>query len=327
MRVDRGHTPLRKISGARAAFLRALQGIASHYVPRGLPRLVWTGRRLLFGVGQCVVCYKRRFQVICASDSYESIMTVSGILHRAMDKLLSELLAETRGNVLFLDVGANVGFVSLLACSAGGSTCRVQGVCFEPDPRAYQVLEENAALNEHNLQLVNQAVGAVVSLATLHLATESLRSTLVEMPPGGFAFVKTVGRLQVEATTIDKYCSECDLVPAIIKIDVEGFEPNVLRGAEHTIRQCRPFLIFEINPAALASNNSSLETLLNHMQDMDYRMFHVDYKQAGLSSGQIKSRHKWRQYYQVQQGDDVAGRFFDVVAIPASKFAELVRGV
>jgi hypothetical protein len=47
-------------------------------------------------------------------------------------------------------------------------------------------------------------------------------------------------------TTVDEYCRVNRVKPTVIKIDVEGFEGEVLRGAEGTLRRCRPTVLCEV---------------------------------------------------------------------------------
>lgn len=300
--------------------MRVIQTIAACYRLRGLPRLVWLGRRIFFGHGLKIAEFQNRFRVVCNCDSYDSLMTVSGFVLRAMDRVLNDLIQNIGGDVItFIDIGANVGFVSLLACSNSENESRVHAYCFEPDPRAFQLLVINSRLNKYKMNLQHLALGAIPGQGFLNLASESLRSTLLPEPPGGFPFVKTIGRHHAEVNTLDDFCRRESITPQIIKVDVEGFEPYVLQGALNVVRENLPFIIFEINPAALAIDNNSPDSLLDLVSKLGYRLFHIDYKQAGLTKKQINKRNNWRGYIEILHNDQEKGFLFDVIAVPEKR--------
>jgi FkbM family methyltransferase len=321
-RMDSLKDSLPGLSFPSALVMQMIQSITVRYAPRGLPRLIWLSHRFTIGTGMRIVWYKRQFRVICDCDSYDSLMIVSGFVLRSMERLLKELIDDIEGSLVFVDVGANIGFVSLLACTMAAEKGQVLAYCFEPDPRAFQLLTVNSSLNSCHMNLVNMALGDAPGSATMNLAGESPRSTLLPEPPGGFSFIKTVGQHQVDVITLDAFCSKQGVVPDIIKIDVEGFEPYVLQGASRIIEQSLPYLIFEINPATLAVNGNSLAGLLEWVRRLGYQVFHVDFKQAGLNHKQVHRRHNWRGYVEVDSSDDNKGCFFDVFAVPRDRLSK-----
>jgi len=74
-------------------------------------------------------------------------------------------------------------------------------------------------------------------------------------------------------TTVDQYLSEAGLEKcALIKLDVDGHECSVLRGAKQTLMRSRPFLVMELAPYALSEAGESLEELLRLMNELGYVM-------------------------------------------------------
>ena len=137
--------------------------------------------------------------------------------------------AAARPGGVALDVGANVGAYALLF----GTWTRPGGrvYAFEPSPRAFDGLAAHVALN--GLGDVVRPVRAAVSdrAGSAALAAEGHHGTsrLVSGVPGG------EGTETVETVTIDDFCAREEIVPTIIKIDVEGWELEALRGARETI--------------------------------------------------------------------------------------------
>ena len=126
-----------------------------------------------------------------------------------------------------LDVGANVGAYALVM----GRWVRPGGrvYAFEPAPDAFAGLERHVRLNglEDTVTPVRAAVAGAAGRAGLRVDGLSGANRLSSPGEGG---------LEVETMTIDGFCAREGIVPAVIKIDVEGAELEVLRGAEQTIR-------------------------------------------------------------------------------------------
>ena len=153
-----------------------------------------------------------------------------------------------------LDVGAHVGFYSLLAAHANPSA-RVVG--FEPLPAAAERFRRNVAENRlSNVELLECAVGDEPGAATLYndsqtgegIPTSSGLSAEFFQSP---YFVEHGVRpgAQVEVRTLDEAARSLKLGRVdLIKIDTETTEPAVLRGARAVLASDRPALVFEVLP-------------------------------------------------------------------------------
>jgi len=139
----------------------------------------------------------------------------------------------------FVDVGGNKGDFALLAAKTAGPKGKV--VCVEPEPENFSWITRSVKLNGYdNIQLCNVALSDHEGEAALHLGAKSGFHTLLSGAPErdhGFVMVKT--------RTLDGLLreSKTDSVN-ILKIDVEGAELQVLRGAVETIRANPQLIIF-----------------------------------------------------------------------------------
>jgi FkbM family methyltransferase len=145
-----------------------------------------------------------------------------------------------RPGVTFIDVGANIGFYSLLL-----SLCEPQlkVIAFEPNPKNYRLLKANVSVNDLlRVKCEPLALSDADGPGLLHLSASDMSASL----HADFDFhpTKTV---EVETTTLDNYLArnkmEC---PLVIKLDAEGHEESVLKGARETLDSLRPDIITEV---------------------------------------------------------------------------------
>jgi FkbM family methyltransferase len=140
-------------------------------------------------------------------------------LHEFKD--MGFLLHFLRREDLFIDVGANVGSYTILACSAVGAS----GIAFEPIRATYDRLVQNMRINtiEGNTRCLNVGVGAEKGVITFTSGSDTMNHVVAP----GEARKDTVS---VEVTTLDEALA--GTTPALMKIDVEGFEAPALKGAQ-----------------------------------------------------------------------------------------------
>lgn len=143
----------------------------------------------------------------------------------------------------FYDVGANVGFMSMIAARLVSPSGRV--VCFEPLPSNADLVAHNAELNgfEH-VHVCRHAVGSTSGRAEFIESDESGWGKLASAGVPG----RAKSRRQVEVRTLDDLAKTSDLLPPdVMKIDVEGAELAVLEGGAETIARHRPVLLVELH--------------------------------------------------------------------------------
>lgn len=146
----------------------------------------------------------------------------------------------------FVDAGASIGIYTVDVARFLGTRGRV--LALEPNPRVRARLEENIQLNGcTNVIVSDVAVAAASGHAQLHVprygdsAWASLSSAWVD----GSEWVGERDIVEVEAVTLDAVVARHSLRPAVVKIDVEGLEADVLRGAESVLEH-RPAVLVEI---------------------------------------------------------------------------------
>jgi FkbM family methyltransferase len=158
-----------------------------------------------------------------------------------VQRLISEILAP--GDV-FYDIGANVGFFSILAARRVGADGAVYA--FEPVPANAAAIRRNAALNDFpNVSLLEVAVDEHSGVADLYMTSwDGGASLSAQAIPAS----QPVDQKSVPVKSIDDL-SERGLLrpPNVVKIDVEGLEARVIKGMVRTIAWSRPTLVYEID--------------------------------------------------------------------------------
>jgi FkbM family methyltransferase len=150
---------------------------------------------------------------------------------------------------VFFDVGAHHGWMSMVAARRTGRNGRV--VAFEPSPPSVDFLRYHKRVNRlTQMEIVPKAVtraDAAMTPFTLVGDGAAVMNSLVEIEE-----VKNNPRgstvIHVEAVTLDSYSQQTGLVPAMIKIDVEGAELWVCEGARRLLAENRPTLIIATHP-------------------------------------------------------------------------------
>ena len=145
---------------------------------------------------------------------------------------------------VFFDVGAHYGFHSLRMLVHG-----VTVVSFEPNPLCRAFFLQFCAANSVTPIIEPVAVGETPGRVTLSVPGDRnwLGTTVVRVRDAWSA--QTVNTWTVERVSLDAYVGSHRFVPDLIKIDVEGAELEVIRGARELLADARPILIFESWPA------------------------------------------------------------------------------
>jgi len=183
------------------------------------------------------------------------------------------------GNI-FIDVGANEGFYSMIAAKKVSSTGRI--IAIEPQQRLISVLEKNQTLNNlENITIVNAAVSdGKTSELEIYLSpsTNTGSSSITRR-----YFVAR--KQKVVSKTLEAIFSECNIATAhFVKIDVEGFEPEVIYGAEKLLADHRIHHLFvDFHHSILQERGINPETLHNFITSFDYNLVNEPFQPSGYN--------------------------------------------
>lgn len=186
------------------------------------------------------------------------------------DVVAETVQAQLKSGDTFLDIGANFGLHTLHAAKRVGSQGSV--FAFEPVPKNLRLLQRNVTLT--NVQAQTQIVPAAVSNQpepTLEFyvpgdevaVTASLQST------------QNTQKIQVKNVRLDDFWVSINQPIHLIKIDVEGAELDVLRGAKTVLQTWHPILLIEVHGFALPNFGASIKDLRAFLAELGYHEMQV----------------------------------------------------
>lgn len=203
--------------------------------------------------------------------------------HYEPDVSLAMCRIVEEGDVV-IDVGANAGFFTSLLAVLVGPSGRV--VSFEPGENNIPRLKGNIALNKlTNVSLIEQPASEAPGDITFFINSDDSGGNAlwdVGTYPGNVKSAAAPQSVTLRATTIAAEMARLGLqAPKLIKIDVEGAELQVLRGAESLLVDRKtPFVIAEYHPFGLAKMGENPEALRAFMEGLGYSTFAMYYDGA-----------------------------------------------
>lgn len=203
------------------------------------------------------------------------------LYHAFWDKMFSEEIQKVNNFIkpgdTVIDVGGNLGFFVLILNELVGNTGNIY--TFEPSKRLKAKLESTVLKNNlQNVTIVNFALGESEATTTLHFNPKQtgLTSIVTDFETGSLSE-------EIQITTLDKYSENISGRVSFIKIDTEGFEPQVLNGARKLISRDTPTIYIELGGYYQNSSAQALKILkeLNY----DCEAYSIDLKNvpAGIN--------------------------------------------
>lgn len=233
---------------------------------------------------------------IQSDDNY--LEHVRGEFEPHMVDIFKALTGDSR---VILDIGANIGCTAILFGDLANSVH-----AFEPSPTTYGFLKRNVESNgAGNIHLHNHGLGSVAATTTITFASNN-RS-------GGFVSNQTKASSgheteEISIRTVDEIAAELALENLdFIKIDVEGFEGHVLKGASATLVRHRPVVVLELNHWCLnAFQRTSVPDFFDQLRSVFPILLAVD-------NGRYLNLHSPDESYEVMYHHIMGMRFQNVI--------------
>jgi len=241
-----------------------VKAISSPLKFRGIPRLLFATRHWFLGEAPRLFDM-RGFQMMLDPNDYFQCMMFYGRYGRDILRIIEKHVSP--GDTV-IDIGAHIGFFSLHLGNVVGRSGHVYA--FEPDLRPVEYLKASLAASEMNwVQIRPIAVSAKEGTVAFFLSPVFGWSTGVKN-----THLTGLRKIIVPTIPLDLMVQRGEIPDKIrlIKIDVEGFEMEVLRGMRMTLENDQPILIVEVNPRMLAYQKSSPTELFLFLMSLGYRI-------------------------------------------------------
>ena len=173
---------------------------------------------------------------------------------------------------IFIDVGANFGWYSLIFSQFAGSEGRV--LAFEPDPKNFDLLTYNKKQNSHNnIECFKYALGRQETELVLGKAPDSNPGmhSLVDLPH----IDKSRSGETVQVRSLDDLLDNKFRVIELLKIDIEGYEVEAFKGALETIKRVKMILV-EYSPAFIQASGSKKAEFFNILIESGFSFYAIN---------------------------------------------------
>lgn len=173
---------------------------------------------------------------------------------------------------VFYDIGANVGFFTIIASKLVGNTGKVYA--FEPGKGNANSIRHNARLNDFNqIEVIEKAVSNTSGEGQLLLAKYSGGHALAtaDAPPD------LAGEVTIDLVSIDDLIAQNRITPPnFVKVDVEGAELDVLKGMSETIKTYQPTIIYEVDDSDRAGYERKYRELADFLESLNYQVTQIE---------------------------------------------------
>lgn len=177
-----------------------------------------------------------------------------------------------------LDIGANIGAHTLPFARCVAPHGKV--IAFEPTAYAHAKLRTNLQLNPHldaivKLEQIMLAETSNASMATTIYSSWPLGGSGTEVHPKHRGLAMTTDNARV--ASVDDYVARSNIARInFVKLDVDGYECSVLRGAQRTLQRDLPTILMEIMPYGLTEQGSSLDELFGILVPLGYALYDLN---------------------------------------------------
>lgn len=154
------------------------------------------------------------------------------------EKFSTEVMKqELKPGQVVVEIGANIGYYALLEAKTVGESGKVY--CLEPAPENVELLRRNIAVNGYkNIEVFHAAAGAESKQSKIYLSESHNQHALVAENVKGM-----VGSMPVQVFSLDDFTKDKPY-PSLVRMDVEGYELDILRGMKKIFAAGKPLQLF-----------------------------------------------------------------------------------
>ena len=206
-------------------------------------------------------------------------LSVNEVIEPVETKLFNDII---KNGEILLDVGANIGYFTLLMAKLSGPSGKV--FSFEPEDKNFKILEKNVKINNyHNVVLEKKGVSDRNGINKFFLSSKNTGMHSLQK------IRDDVKEVKIDVIKLDDYFSALDLAEKIslIKIDVEGAEFQVLNGMKTILKNKNLKLLIEFIPEHLKKHGTNPGDVLKILEDNNFKIYQINENTKKLESKKI----------------------------------------
>ena len=203
-------------------------------------------------------------------------LSINGVYGELDTKIIREEIHE--GDIV-IDVGANIGYYTLIFAQLVGSSGKV--FAFEPESKNFEILKKNIEINNYpNIVAEQKIVSDKSGIVKLFIAEHGIVGHRINQEKSSQKFI------EVESIILDNYIKKLNLDNKInfIKIDVEGSEPKVLEGTKEIIQKSNQLKIFtEFNRESVEEYGIEPKEMIDLFYRNGFKIYLPNYKENKIN--------------------------------------------
>jgi len=239
-------------------------------------RALWAGQKVIARIPPGVLMH------LNLDDLIQREIFFTGAYEPEVVKFLSEYL---KPGMCFIDIGANVGQFTLIGASLVGPKGHVHA--FEPSRITYEALGENIRLNGFG-QVTTRRIALSDRIGEANFFAEEQenwgKSSLAAFETTDGTTTTLTKPQVVPLTTLDAYTGTSDVKRInLIKMDAEGAELSILKGARHILATCPPpYILCELNFVTCRRFGYHPREIVTLLENRGYQAYHIDRNRTPL---------------------------------------------
>lgn len=173
-------------------------------------------------------------------------------------------------NMIIFDVGANIGIYSLIASKKIGENGKV--FSFEPSAWAYERINKNLNLNScRNVEVFKVGVSNHSDIVSFYKCDDDAFNSILNKQ-----MRKCIEEIKIDVLTIDDFCNKKQIKKLnVLKIDVEGADYLVLKGADNVISNFHPIILCEYNKF-LETIKDDINEMITFLNSKEYNVYEIN---------------------------------------------------
>lgn len=224
---------------------------------------------ILLKLGKIWVTHKKMFtgdiMKIVLPDNISSSLYLVGFFEGNETKAFLHLM---KPGDTFVDIGAHIGYYSVLAKALGGEQSKV--VAIEPTPSTFNILEKNLE-NKSKVSLLN--IGLFSVNGTIEFNDYGIRYMCLNSFKDARLNEKIYGKkLTIPVKTLDTIVDQLNINPTLIKIDAESAELDIINGGKNTLTSNNLKLILEVGDYENTGLNNSIK-IIEALEKLGYKSY------------------------------------------------------